>query len=1028
VKGADELDRHVTKRADHMTQVIQGAAKAFGARQAIGGVVSEEMARASAAAARERAKAEAEAQRVRNAERAALYEISTLNSRLTKSKWAAERDAARNEHNKQMAELAELARKGEDVRNRTRAADLQYAAQVKQISTDQARDQAARMRNVGLGMSATVTPALGLFGRESIKGAMDAIEIQNKFDVAFKSSARSAEQWAQSFSKSVGGLDVALLRDRAASFQLLFNAMNMSRGQAEKMSTSLTQLAYDLSSLYNTSIEEAFVRLQSGLVGETEAVRRFGVDVSEAALKEEARRQGIQKNVDQMSQSEKVMLRYGMIMRQTTDAQGDLARTQGSAANQSRLAQEAFTNAQRELGERLIPMYVAGARVVRGLANAFAATGSANQTVIAGLGLLAFSAGPVITAYAQLTIALRTKAIAQKMATIAIIEENGALKLNAIATEQNAAAQAGFIAKARAFAVANPVAIALGAASVAAMALIGYYQSLESHVDRLAKKAHDLPKFIERDNASTYAKALSSASDENLRIRQKNVQEQIRANQAQLDAYKKRQRWGELENPLAHVDVVATESELKDQVAREQAIADEIDRRKTVEKQLSDEAKKALAANEEANRTALQEKYILSARTEKEKVIRQAWVELSNSKAEIVKTAKEAKDKFGIILDTAAQLKTAQYAYDQAIKEQNAKAAETVLDQQAAARVAQLNLDALRATNEYTSQRLQVEADRTAKLRALAKEKASQVEIQSANIEADKKLEEIGRQEAIAALNDEIAREKAQAIRADDKGWQAELDNAQSFITSAFELKKRYGEAFRQTGEFEKIKADFYGRRSQIAKEAADKAREEREKRFDQAFSLQSAATENAALRFEATGSAGDMVKAAKDRARGTRDVELDALRKSTAPLEEQFKLRENIFLRYAAAIKKIDQDAAEDRKRRDQEQAQSVIARVQQVREEENERRRAFEEERKRRYDAAGQFGRAEDIWRDMASAGMKSRYATDYLQYIQPNEPMTDREIKQANWDLVASNERQEAQLERIIAALRPAVAGGR
>jgi hypothetical protein len=180
--------------------------------------------------------------------------------------------------------------------------------------------------------------------------ANNATETQNKFEVAFRTARGEAEKSLQAFSKLSGGLNIFALKEYAANFQLLFNAMELSQDKSAQMSTTLAKLSYDLASLYNTPIEEAFTRLQSGLVGETEAVRRFGVDVSEAALRQELLRQGIDKNFESLSQSEKVLLRYGMIMRQTSDAQGDLARTQNTGANVLRRFLETFNTIKQDLG------------------------------------------------------------------------------------------------------------------------------------------------------------------------------------------------------------------------------------------------------------------------------------------------------------------------------------------------------------------------------------------------------------------------------------------------------------------------------------------------------------------------------------------------------------------------------------------------------------------------------------------------------------------------------------------------------
>lgn len=200
--------------------------------------------------------------------------------------------------------------------------------------------------------------------RGFVQAASDAAETQNKFEVAFRDMRFEAEKSINVFSKAAGGLNDFRLKEAASGFKLLLNAMETDSKAATEMSTSLASLAYDIASLYNTSIDEAMTRLKSGLVGETEAVRRYGIDVSEAAVKQEAMRQGIGKSVETMSQGEKVLLRYRMIMKQSKDAQGDLNRTQDQAANVGRRLREQWEKLKIVMGQAILPMFVALGRKI----------------------------------------------------------------------------------------------------------------------------------------------------------------------------------------------------------------------------------------------------------------------------------------------------------------------------------------------------------------------------------------------------------------------------------------------------------------------------------------------------------------------------------------------------------------------------------------------------------------------------------------------------------------------------------------
>jgi hypothetical protein len=121
------------------------------------------------------------------------------------------------------------------------------------------------------------------------------------------------------------------------------------------MSKNLTQLGYDISSFFNISYEDAMQKLQSGVSGELEPLRRLGYDLSQARLQAVALSLGIDRSVNSMTQAEKAQLRYYAIMTQVTTAQGDMARTLEAPANQLRILKAQATQAARALGNVFIP-------------------------------------------------------------------------------------------------------------------------------------------------------------------------------------------------------------------------------------------------------------------------------------------------------------------------------------------------------------------------------------------------------------------------------------------------------------------------------------------------------------------------------------------------------------------------------------------------------------------------------------------------------------------------------------------------
>lgn len=180
------------------------------------------------------------------------------------------------------------------------------------------------------------------------------VENLNLFNVAMGEYAAEAKAYAEEVS-AIMGIDPSEWMRNQGVFQTLLTGFGVAADRAKIMSQNLTQLGYDISSFFNISYEESMQKLQSGISGELEPLRRLGYDLSEARLSAIALSLGIDKSVQSMTQAEKAQLRYYAIMTQVTTAQGDMARTLESPANQMRIFQAAVTQTARALGNVLIP-------------------------------------------------------------------------------------------------------------------------------------------------------------------------------------------------------------------------------------------------------------------------------------------------------------------------------------------------------------------------------------------------------------------------------------------------------------------------------------------------------------------------------------------------------------------------------------------------------------------------------------------------------------------------------------------------
>jgi hypothetical protein len=202
--------------------------------------------------------------------------------------------------------------------------------------------------------------ALWDFGKNAVELASSLNEVQNVVKVTFGDSEKDINNFAKSAIKNFG-----LSELQAKQFTGSLGAMMKSSGIKGKplieMSTGLSALAGDFASFYNLPIEEAFDKIRSGISGETEPLKRIGVNMNVANLEAFALTQGLNKQWKAMTQAEQVALRYNYLMSVTKDAQGDFNRTlKDSYANQKRVFQTMLQQTAARTMSKLLPTLTQG--------------------------------------------------------------------------------------------------------------------------------------------------------------------------------------------------------------------------------------------------------------------------------------------------------------------------------------------------------------------------------------------------------------------------------------------------------------------------------------------------------------------------------------------------------------------------------------------------------------------------------------------------------------------------------------------
>ena len=228
-----------------------------------------------------------------------------------------------------------------------------------------------------------VVAALIKLTKYTTSAASDLVEVQNVVDISFGKSAQKVNAWAKTVIKNFG-LSQTEAKRTASTFMAMSNGMDIANDAGTTMAITLTELSADLASFWNTSQAEAFTALKSVYTGETETLKKYGIVMTEANLKAFALTQGIKKQYSEMSQAEKVALRYKFVMKTASDAQGDFARNSTTWANQIKILKTQLQELATMIGQVFVKVLRPALIVINKLLSRIIALGNAISTAFGG--------------------------------------------------------------------------------------------------------------------------------------------------------------------------------------------------------------------------------------------------------------------------------------------------------------------------------------------------------------------------------------------------------------------------------------------------------------------------------------------------------------------------------------------------------------------------------------------------------------------------------------------------------------------
>lgn len=301
-----------------------------------------------------------------------------------------------------------------------------------------------KISKVGNKITLGVTTPVVAAGAAIYKYSSDLTEAENKTKEVFKNMSGDVLAWSQTSLDKMGMARSTAL-DAVSLYGGMATAMGLTRKRATDMSKSLTELSVDLASFHNTSLDQASTALKSIFTGETETLKNYGIVMTEANLKAYALSQGIKTNYSEMSQAEKVQLRYNFVLNASKDAIGDYERNCGEAASQMKKLPEALKELATSYKDNVEPVITPIITSLNGAIVSFGKWSKTTKNVVTIAAVSIAALGPLVSVIGKTTSAVGKveKAFAKfyariKKKTAATVEDTAANAANAKSLDKTA--------------------------------------------------------------------------------------------------------------------------------------------------------------------------------------------------------------------------------------------------------------------------------------------------------------------------------------------------------------------------------------------------------------------------------------------------------------------------------------------------------------------------------------------------------------------------------------------------------------
>lgn len=257
----------------------------------------------------------------------------------------------------------------------------------------------------GKRMSLGVTLPSAAFAGFAVKAASDAQELQSAFEQSFGAMAKRVDAWAEQTGNALDR-STTEMKDGALAFNQLFSKAAPTQEAAANLSEQFTELAQNAASFFNTDFDTALGKIRSGLSGESEPLRDFGVFINETAVKNKALEMGLIKTGQELNEYGKIMARSALIAEGLSVVNGDIERTGGELANMWRGLKSDLQELSEYMGQKFLPYAKQIVSWARSAVTWFKNLPEPVHNFIVVMGIAAAAMGPLILAMTTLAVVL----------------------------------------------------------------------------------------------------------------------------------------------------------------------------------------------------------------------------------------------------------------------------------------------------------------------------------------------------------------------------------------------------------------------------------------------------------------------------------------------------------------------------------------------------------------------------------------------------------------------------------------------